>query len=228
MQKTRCTQANLSSIGETGQRRLASSQIAIAGLGGVGGIAFELLVRTGIGRIKIADFGFFEESNANRQSLWSKETDGMPKMEAALAFAKSAKYSGKIIPFGEITRENTLKFASGCTVVIDATDRPHSRISVWRGCREARTPYIFASALRAKGMLTVFCKKDFEKEFGLSGKKMGNFLTCDNSLGPAANAIGCLAASQAMNIILLKPVVEFPSVLSLDLFSNKPVTVHRF
>ena len=228
MQKTRCTSANLTSIGLVGQKRLASSQIAIAGLGGVGGIAFELLVRAGIGKIKIADAGFFEESNANRQSLWSKATDGVPKTKAALSFAASVNYAGKITCFGEITPKNARAFASGCAAVIDATDKPHSRISVWRGCKKAGVPYIFASALHAQGMLTVFKNRDFEKEFGLQGRQHGNFSTCDNALGPASNAIGCLAVAQAMNLVLQKPAVLFPHVLSLDLFSKKPVSVHEF
>ncbi|MEM2138049.1 MAG: ThiF family adenylyltransferase [Candidatus Anstonellaceae archaeon] len=226
----RCTIANVSTLGEAGQRKLADACIGVAGLGGVGGIAFELLVRAGVGEIKIADSGFFEESNANRQSLWSRENDGRKKTDVAQEFSRSMGGKSRVLPFGEISAKNAASFASGCLAVIDATDRPHSRLAVWLGCKKSNTRYIFASALGEKGMLTVFNPKkhDFEREFGLKGRRTNPFLACDHSLGPVANLAGCLAAQQAMNIALFKPAVLFPSVISIDAFSKQPFTQHEF
>ena len=229
MPSERCTVANLRTIGGAGQRKLKSACIGVAGLGGVGGIAFELLVRAGVGRIKVADAGFFEESNANRQSLWTKETDGKKKTVAAAEFARQVTSACSVLPFGEINGKNAAPFSSGCAATIDATDRAHSRLAVWRGCKKMGVPYIFASALGAKGMLTVFSgKKDFELEFGIAKKESRNFLSCDHSLGPVANAIGCLAAQQALNIILGKKAVEFPEVISIDVFSGRQAITHSF
>lgn len=224
----RCTVANLKVIGKAGQRKLESACVGVAGLGGVGGIAFELLVRAGVGKIKIADGGFFEESNANRQSLWAKNTDGMRKADAAVQFAAEVNPECKIEKFADITDANSFPFAAGCNAVIDATDRAHSRLAVWHGCKKAGVPYVFASALGAKGMLTVFAGRDFEKGFGMKGKGPHNFLSCDHSLGPVANAIGCLAAQQALNIILGKKAAEFPKVISIDAFSDKQALIHFF
>ena len=221
------TSANLSSIGQKGQALLSSSEIAIAGIGGVGGIAFELLVRAGIGKIRIADSGFFEESNANRQSLWASGTNGCAKTKVAQEFAKSINPKCKVKAFPDIDGKNATAFVSGCSALIDATDRLASRILVWRGCKEAKVPYIYASATRWRGMLSVFKKADFEHSFALSNKKFNEY-SSPGTFGPAANTMGCLAASQAMNIVLHKPTMAFPSVLSLDLFSNKPAAIHKF
>ncbi len=230
MQKSRCTAANIGSIGKDGQQKLSRACIGVAGLGGVGGIAFELLVRAGIGKIKIADAGFFEESNANRQSLWSQETDGKEKAKVAQEFAKSVNSACKIEKYGEITGANSASFAKGCAAVIDATDRARSRIDVFSGCKKSGAHYIFSSALGAKGMLTVFNPKkhDFKKEFGMAGKEYKNFLSCDHSLGPVANAMGCLAAQQALNAILGEPMLLFPKILSFDAFSSEPASIHEF
>lgn len=218
--------SNVSCIGKAGQRKLSSACIGIAGLGGVGGIAFSLLARAGVGRLKIADHGFFEESNANRQLLWSCETDGLEKAKAAQRHAGSLAFSGRLELFGEITAKNSAQFAGGCAAVIDATDSPHSRLAVWRGCKKKRVPYLFASALGERGMLTVFEARDFSRDFAMgNGRK---FLPCDHALGPVSNAIGCLAAQQAMNIILKKPAILFPKVLSLDAFSPLQVRLHEF
>ncbi|VVC01684.1 SAMP-activating enzyme E1 [uncultured archaeon] len=220
--------ANISTIGKAGQLKLSRACIGVAGLGGVGGIAFELLVRAGVGKIKIADSGFFEESNANRQSLWTYGNDGMKKTEAATDFARQVNKACRVFPFGEITAHGAAGFASGCAAVIDATDRKRSRIAVWRGCREMRVPYVFASALGQRGMLSVFWGRDFEKEFALSGKRGGEFLSCDHSLGPVANAVGCLSAQQALNIVLGKKAAQFPSLVSIDAFSSEQAATCSF
>ena len=222
----RSTVANLSSIGKEGQRSLSRACIGIAGLGGVGGVAFELLVRSGVGRLKIADGGFFEESNANRQSLWSRENDGKGKTAAAIAFAESVGSRCKIIAFGEITEANSAAFAKGCAAVIDATDTAFSRRQVFSGCKKLGVPYVFASARGHRGMLTVFINRGFPLGF-MEGKEK-NALPCDHALGPVANAIGCLAAQQAMNTVLSQPVISFPCALSLDAFSQQAAVIHKF
>ena len=220
--------ANISSIGKAGQLKLSRARVGIAGLGGVGGIAFQLLVRAGVGRLRIADGGFFEESNANRQLLWSREWDGRKKTDAAANFAKSANPTCKIDSSGDVSQSNSRRFASGCSAVIDATDRAHSRVAVWRGCKKPGIPYVFASARGSQGMFTIFRGQDFEKEFSLSQSRLSGFPPCDHALGPVANAIGCVAAQQALNVILGKPLVLFPRILSVDFLSEEPFSIHAF
>jgi len=186
-------------------------------------------VRAGIGTIKISDSGFFEESNANRQALWSRNTDGRKKVKIAEKFAEGVNPDCRVITFQDTTPGNSRLFSSDCSSVIDATDRAHSRLAVWGGCKSNSVPYIFASALGAKGMLTVFEEgKDMEKEFGMKNKRPNNFLTCDHSLGPVANLVGCLAAQQAINIALGKKAIAYPQVASIDAFADEQIKIHRF
>ena len=56
-------------VGKENFHNLQELNILIIGLGGVGGYAFEALVRSGIGSITIVDYDFFEESNLNRQII---------------------------------------------------------------------------------------------------------------------------------------------------------------
>lgn len=49
------------------QDRLRSARVAIIGLGGIGGMAAEMIARCGIGRIGLSDIDYFEPSNLNRQ-----------------------------------------------------------------------------------------------------------------------------------------------------------------
>ena len=53
--------------GDEGMDRLSRAHVLVIGLGGVGGIAAEMIARAGIGKMTIADGDVFEASNRNRQ-----------------------------------------------------------------------------------------------------------------------------------------------------------------
>jgi molybdopterin/thiamine biosynthesis adenylyltransferase len=69
------------SLGE--QLALCRSEIALVGLGGLGGFVLELLVRAGVGSIEAADGDVFEEHNLNRQLLSLEAHIGQAKSQAA-------------------------------------------------------------------------------------------------------------------------------------------------
>ena len=69
-------------IKEEGLKKLQDSNVLLFGLGGVGGILAETLVRCGIGKITIVDFDIVNESNKNRQIIALNSTIGMKKTEA--------------------------------------------------------------------------------------------------------------------------------------------------
>src|ERR1700686_2372570 len=72
-------------IGEEGQDRLRHSSAAIIGCGALGSAVAGLLVRAGVGRLRIIDRDFVEPSNLQRQMLF-EETDArkaLPKSVAA-------------------------------------------------------------------------------------------------------------------------------------------------
>ncbi|MBO4235385.1 MAG: tRNA threonylcarbamoyladenosine dehydratase [Firmicutes bacterium] len=76
-------------IGGAALEKLASSRVAVFGVGGVGGHAFESLVRSGIGEIDIIDGDIVAESNINRQIIATRETIGRTKVDVAEERAKS-------------------------------------------------------------------------------------------------------------------------------------------
>jgi len=68
-------------IREESTRRLSQSHVFVAGLGGVGAYAAEMLCRAGIGQITIADTDKINPSNRNRQLLALSSTEGMRKTD---------------------------------------------------------------------------------------------------------------------------------------------------
>lgn len=70
-------------IGKEKFKSLQEVNVLVVGLGGVGGYAFEALVRSGIKNITIIDGDKVEESNLNRQIITSNKNIGLPKVEVA-------------------------------------------------------------------------------------------------------------------------------------------------
>src|SRR3974377_1677256 len=72
-------------IGEAGQRRLLESSAVLVGCGALGTALANLLVRAGIGRLRIVDRDFVEPSNLQRQTLFDEAAaqEALPKALAA-------------------------------------------------------------------------------------------------------------------------------------------------
>ncbi len=70
-------------IGREAVQYLGTCSVLVAGLGGVGGYVTEALIRSGIGRLTLADHDSFAESNLNRQILATRDTIGKGKAETA-------------------------------------------------------------------------------------------------------------------------------------------------
>ncbi len=111
-------------IGHDKLRKLLRSTVCIAGLGGVGGYAFEAIVRAGIGTIYIIDFDIVDISNCNRQILATDSTLGIPKVDVAFQRAKDINPDIIIHKYNmHITPDNVANlFQSHFDFVIDAID----------------------------------------------------------------------------------------------------------
>ncbi|MCR4621398.1 MAG: tRNA threonylcarbamoyladenosine dehydratase [Clostridiales bacterium] len=126
-------------LGDAAIEKLKNSRVAVFGLGGVGGHAFEALVRSGIGHITAVDRDVFDETNLNRQLLATRDSLGRSKAETALSRAKS------IDPEADITAldlfycaENAgfIDFAS-FDYVADCIDSVASKLLIIQNCLKA-------------------------------------------------------------------------------------------
>jgi len=72
-------------IGADGLKKLTAAHVLVAGLGGVGGMAAEMLCRAGIGEMTIADSDTFSASNRNRQLQALTSTEGQSKADVVAA-----------------------------------------------------------------------------------------------------------------------------------------------
>jgi len=74
-----------SPIGKEGQKKLAESNAVIIGCGALGTVIATVLVRAGVGKIRIIDRDFIEYHNLQRQVLFDEDDikNRLPKAVAA-------------------------------------------------------------------------------------------------------------------------------------------------
>ena len=68
-------------IGKDGIDKLASSRVAVFGIGGVGGYVCEALVRSGVSKFDLIDDDKVCLTNLNRQIIATRKTIGQYKAE---------------------------------------------------------------------------------------------------------------------------------------------------
>lgn len=210
---------NISEIGSGRQGRIRDSVFCVVGLGGTGGFALECLLRLGAENLIVFDNDRFELGNFNRQLLATDDTIDMMKSDAATLRARSINKNAKIKKFGRFVPGSAGKIA-GCDLVIDATDSPAAKAVVAQACGEKGIPYVFCSASGSRGMVSVFTGYGFGRAFQMDKKKLGS-KPCASVLCPAVSLAGTLAASQALNLVIGKPVVRAPNALFFDIFDRR-------
>lgn len=105
------------------QEILRNKRIAIAGMGGVGGVHLLTLARLGVGAFNIADFDVFDIANFNRQAGASMSSLGKSKAEVMAALAKGINpdLDIKIFPQG-IGKDNLSDFFTDVDLYVDCLD----------------------------------------------------------------------------------------------------------
>lgn len=164
---------NLGLISPTEQQRLRNSRVAIAGMGGVGGIDMVALARMGIGKFTIADPDVFEIRNSNRQYGAMRSTNGQAKAEVMRNIVHDINPEAEIRAFCEpIGKENAATFLEGADVLVDGIDA--FEIDLRRLLyREAQQRGIYALGAGPLGFSTAWVVFDpkgmtFDRYFDLS------------------------------------------------------------
>lgn len=140
-------------IGEEGLWRLASANVLVAGIGGVGSYAVEALVRAGLGSLTLVDNDTIHPSNINRQLHALTSTVGQTKVTAMAERIMQINPSIKIVAIQKlITPENLPEFEiPRYDLVLDAIDSFSSKLALIKQCVEHHVPVI--SSMGAAGKL---------------------------------------------------------------------------
>jgi len=159
---------NIGLFTESEQEIISKSSIAIAGVGGIGGLAAERLIRLGVGKLKITDPGNMEESNLNRQFGSSMLNIGQNKANVAFEQIKDINPQAQITYSATGIREekDANLFVEGCDFLVDVMDFGLFKQSILlqRAARRKGIHYLFSTAIGFGAIAVVFDPKGITLE----------------------------------------------------------------
>lgn len=150
---------NVGFLSRADQQRVARARVAIAGLGGVGGLHLITLVRAGIGAFSIADLDRFEPANFNRQYGATVRSLGQAKTDVMRREALQINPFLDMRVFEEgVHAGNVDKFLEGSDVFLDGLDffAPAVRRLLFRAARERKIPAVTAAPVGFGTSVIVF------------------------------------------------------------------------
>jgi sulfur-carrier protein adenylyltransferase/sulfurtransferase len=140
-----------------GQAKLKAAKVLVIGCGGLGCPVLQYLAAAGIGVLGIIDYDIVEESNLQRQVIFSTEDIGKPKVIAAKE--KLEKYN-PFITFNVLREKlevsNALEIISQFEIVVDCSDNFSTRYLINDACVILDKPLVSGSIYKFEGQVTVF------------------------------------------------------------------------
>jgi molybdopterin-synthase adenylyltransferase len=215
-------------LGEAGQRRLAASRALICGCGALGSSLANLLVRAGVGKVRLVDRDFVELSNLHRQTLFD-EADvaaGLPKAVAAAEKLRVINSTVEIEPVvAHIDPDNVESLCRGVDAILDGTDNFETRYLLNDAAVHLNLPWVYGGCIGAEGQtLTILpgetgCLRCLLPEC----PPPGSTPTCDTAgvLAPIVGVIASIQAQEAIKILSGNRAAISRQLTVIDLWQNR-------
>ena len=215
-------------IGPEGQERLGASSAVLVGCGAIGAAVANLLVRAGIGRLRILDRDFVEPSNLQRQTLFD-EADAREAMPKAVAAERKLRGINSEVQvegmIADLSSRNTTELLSGFPLILDGTDNFETRFLINDFAVKSGTPWIYAAAVASYGItMTILPGKTACLACLLeSGGAAGLEETCDTVgvLGAIVNLIASLEVTEATKFLTGRASALHGHLVSCDVWSGR-------
>lgn len=160
------------------QALLRTKRIAIAGLGGVGGVHLLTLARLGVERFTLAEFDTFDLVNFNRQVGATMSSVGKPKLDVLEQMARDINPEMELTLHPEGVKADAMEaFLAGSDIYVDSLDffAFEARRSAFAACHKLGIPAVTAAPLGMSTAVLVFLpgQMSFEDYFRLEGCSEG-------------------------------------------------------
>jgi molybdopterin-synthase adenylyltransferase len=218
-------------IGEDGQKKILASSAVLVGCGALGTVLAGLLVRAGVGRLRIIDRDFVESSNLQRQTLFeeSDAREALPKAIAAerrLRLANSGPQIEGIV--ADLTPENARDLLDGFNVILDGTDNFETRLLINDAALALGLPWVYGAAVGSYGVTLTIRPGQTPclaclLESGEAAGTIGADATCDTAgiLNAAASLVASIQAAEALKILADRPDALHGRLVSCDLWTGR-------
>lgn len=219
-------QMKMDEIGKEGQEKIKGSSVVVVGAGALGCPVLQYLTAAGVGTLGIVDNDWIDESNLNRQILYSGKDIGKPKPLIAREKLKQINPNVNFkVHFIRLEKQNALKIIAQYDIVVDCTDNFATRYLINDSCVILKKPLVYGAIHKFSGQLMVLnynggptlrciypdLPHPLEipscEEFGVIGSVPG--------------MIGCMQATEVIKIILGSAEVLSGNLFMIDTLNFK-------
>jgi adenylyltransferase/sulfurtransferase len=187
---------------------LRQSRALLCGCGALGSNIANLLVRAGVGMLRVVDRDFVELSNLQRQSLFD-EADAAAALPKAVAAAEKLRKINSTVTVEPLVADvgptNIKRLFDGIDLVLDGTDNFETRFLVNDAALKFSLPWIYGGCVGAEGQsMTILpgetaCLRCLMPEC----PQPGSTATCEAAgiLGPIVGVIASIEAAEAIKLL---------------------------
>lgn len=144
-------------VGSIGQRKIIGAKVLIIGAGGLGSPVALYLALAGVGTIGIVDFDVVDRTNLQRQILHKNESVGRPKVESAKETLLAHNPNVEVITHEEpMVSENAFRIIEPYDIVVNGADNFATRYLVNDACYLKGKPLVDGSILMFDGQATTY------------------------------------------------------------------------
>jgi molybdopterin/thiamine biosynthesis adenylyltransferase len=220
-------QTLFSGIGKEGQQRLEQSCAVVIGCGALGAVHIEMLARAGVGRLRLIDRDFIEESNLHRQIMFEERdvADRLPK--AVAAAARVGRINSEVeaeAVVKDVNYSNVEELIRDADIVLDGTDNFEARFLINDAAVKSGKPWVYGAAVGSYGaQMTIRprvtpCLRCVFPEMPAPGTSP----TCDTAgvILPIVATIAAHQVAEALKILTSQFEKLHGSLLQFDLWEN--------
>ncbi|WP_405224696.1 molybdopterin-synthase adenylyltransferase MoeB [Dokdonia sp. Asnod1-B02] len=196
----------LDKIGLEGQLKIKKASVLVIGAGGLGCPVLQYLTAAGVGSIGIIDNDVVEQSNLQRQILYTHDDLGNNK---AISATRRLEKLNPYINFDtypmRLTRDNALELFANYDIIVDGSDNFATRYLINDAAVLKDKPVVLGSIYKFEGQLAVYNYKSGPTYRCLypTPPKQNEMPNCSEAgvLGALAGIIGALQANEVLKII---------------------------
>lgn len=215
-------------IGVSGQDKLRNSTVAVVGVGGLGSVASEILVRSGVGKLILIDEDKIELSNLQRQSLYQEKDVGESKVLVAKKHLKEIDSNAIIeVKNVRLTEENISEhIEEPVNLILDCTDNMETRWLLNDYVCKKSLPWIFTSVAGWSGMLRLILPNSICFKCQMPENAKGYICNEIGVMASSTQVIGAMQANLALRYLLGRDIDEFTN--NLILVDLQEIKIRKF
>src|SRR5213596_3610797 len=195
-------------MGKAGQEKLLASRVTLCGCGALGTVLANVLVRAGVGHVRLVDRDFIETHNLQRQVLFDEHdvAENLPKAEAAARKLSAINSSVHVEPVvTDVDRTNILELTEDADLILDGTDNFEIRYLINDVAVKLGKPWIYGGCIGSHGQTmtiipgqTPCLRCVFE-----AAPAPGEAGTCETAgvLSPIVNIVASFQVAEALKIL---------------------------